>query len=128
MPRICLIGEHDPFIARLLQRFGQESGLQTVHARVGEEVLALARELKPAVIILEPELPGKVRGWEAVAALRGDGELCDIPVITCAWLCRPDAERLAGVSHGFLQKPDLHYADFLAALMDSGLEIDLSAA
>ena len=51
--KTCVIGEADPFIARLLKRFAAESGLQTVVARVGQDVVELARQVKPAVVIVE---------------------------------------------------------------------------
>jgi DNA-binding response OmpR family regulator len=67
--KTCLIAEADPFLARLLERYAEESGLCTVRARVGQEVVNLAMEKKPVVIILDVELPGKVRGWQAVQEL-----------------------------------------------------------
>ena len=41
--RPCVIGETDPFIARLLKRFAAESGLQTVVARAGEVAVRLRK-------------------------------------------------------------------------------------
>lgn len=51
-----MIGEADPFIARLLKRDAAESGLQTVVAPVGEDIVESARQVKPAVVIVEAEL------------------------------------------------------------------------
>lgn len=112
----CVIGEADPFIARLLQRFAEKRGLQVVAAQRGEEVVDFAQSTKPVVIILEPELPGKVRGWEAVRVLRNNRETETIPVIACTWLKEPDAQARIGALVAYLQKPDLHYEDFVAAL------------
>ena len=121
--RICIIGEDDPFIARLLQRFAEKSGLQIKRAQTGEELLALAHEDRPALIILEPELPGKLRGWEAAHTLRTQAETRYIPVILCAWLKEADAQALAGQGSPHLQKPDLHYDDFAAALEMAGINL-----
>ncbi len=120
MPGICVIGEADPFIARLLQRFAAEIGLVAVRADDGEGVLGLARTLRPAVIILEPELPGAMRGWQVAQALAADQDLCQIPIVTCSWL--PDRGERTGFATavGHLHKPDLHYHDFLAALATAG--------
>lgn len=123
MINTCLIGEADPFIARLLRRFAEESGLKTVRAKVGQDVLEVARQIKPAVIILEAELPGEVRGWEAIHILKADQETCDIPVITCSWLGEAEARELVGHVASHLQKPELHYEDFLAALRAADVEI-----
>ncbi len=121
MPKTCIIGESDPFIARLLRRFAEESGLRTVRTQVGQDVVNLARRVRPEVIILEAELPGEVRGWEAVHAMRDDQELCHIPVIICSWLQESEARRLVGEMPAYLQKPELHYDDFVLALRKAGV-------
>ncbi len=74
MTRTCLIAEADPFIANLLLRFAEESGLHGVRARTGQEILTLVPAAHPDILIVEPELPGEVRGWEAVRALRAEAE------------------------------------------------------
>jgi len=122
MTKTCVIGEADPFIARLLKRFAAESGLQTVVAPVGQDVVELTRHVKPVVIIMEAELPGTIRGWEAVRALRADRETCNIPVITCSWLQEASVDALVGEVAGHLLKPELLYEDFEAALREAGVE------
>jgi DNA-binding response OmpR family regulator len=124
MNRHCLIGEADPFIAQLLRRFSEESGLNPVQARVGQDVLRLAHERMPGIIIIEPELPGKLRGWEAIQAMRAEPDLQSTPVITCSWLPAADAATLVGPVDGHLQKPELHYQDFLAVLRAIGAAPD----
>jgi len=121
MTTTCLIGEADPFLARLLERFGKASGLTVVRAKVGQELLNLARALKPDIIVVDPELPGTLRGWEAVRAIRSDARLERIPVLTCSWLSEADACALTADADGHLQKPELHYEDFIAALASVGL-------
>ncbi len=123
MTRRCLIGEADPFIARLLARFGEESGFRSVCAQVGEELLELVRRLRPDFVIVEAELPGEVRGWQAVQSLRDDPDLCRIPVIICSWLNEAHARVLAGDVAAYLQKPDLHYDDYLIALDMAGVQV-----
>jgi two-component system, chemotaxis family, chemotaxis protein CheY len=120
--RLCVIGESDLFLARLLQRFAEKSGLAVQHARTGEEVLDLARREQPALIVLEPELPGKLRGWEAAQALREDPSTSAIPLIICTWLVEAEAQALVGALITHLQKPDLHYEGFLAALDAAGVK------
>ena len=123
MPITCLIAEADPFIASLLQRFAEESGLTSVRARTGEEILALAPQLKPDLLIVEPELPGERRGWEAVRALRAQ-HADNMAVITCSWLEQAEASRLIGQAARHLQKPDLSYAGFVQALKATGVAAD----
>jgi DNA-binding response OmpR family regulator len=123
MARVCVIGEADPFVAQLLQRFAEESGLRALRAQVGQEVVTLVRQANPSVIILEPELPGTLRGWEAAQALSADETVCAVPVVACSWLKEAEARELLGHLNGYLQKPDLHYEDFVAALAEAGVEI-----
>ncbi len=123
MPKTCLIAETDPFIARLLERFAEASRLVPVHAGVGQDVVRIARQMQPAVIILDARLPGKLRGWEVATVLRQDPELRNIPVIACLWPTesQPQAQLDGAVS--YLQKPELHYDDFTAALEQAGLHV-----
>jgi CheY-like chemotaxis protein len=116
MPGDCIIGEADVFISALLARFAEERGLRPVHARVGEDVFPLARQVHPLVVFLDCELPGRIRGWEAAQALKADGELSRVPIVSCSWLTEQDAHALIGDAVAYLRKPDLHYDDFLAAL------------
>ena len=125
MASICLIAEADPFIANLLQRFAEESGVESAHAKTGEEVLELVRLVNPDVLILEPDLPGEMRGWEALKAVRAsDGLAGRIPVISCSWMSLTESARRLGHTAGHLQKPDLHYADFVIALLAAGVGIE----
>jgi CheY-like chemotaxis protein len=123
VPLVCVIAETDPFIGRLLQRFAEESGLQTACANVGQEVVDLVRTAHPVVIVLEAELPGKMRGWEAARALRACEETCRIPIISCSWLAEADARALVGEIAGHLQKPEFYYDDFVTALKQAGVDV-----
>jgi CheY-like chemotaxis protein len=119
---LCIIGESDQFLARLLERFSEKSGLQVQFARTGDEVLALVQNHKPALVILEPELPGKTRGWEAIRAIRTNSQSEDIPLIVCAWLDKDDTLALTGPVSAYLKKPDLHFEDFAGALAAAGIK------
>jgi len=127
MKLTCLIGEADPFLARLLCRFGEASGMSVVRAKAGQELLDLAREIRPAVIVVEVKLPGTLRGWEAIQVLRTDGATSGIPVISCSWQPEAGAEASAGAVVGHLRMPDLHYDDFVAALELVGVRPPASA-
>ncbi len=122
MTATCLVGEADPFLARLLERFGEASGLKMVRAKAGQDLLLLARSVRPQVIIVEVELPGTLRGWEAIRAVKSDKALAHIPVITCSWQTQAEACELTGGAVAHLQKPDLHYADFIKALASAGID------
>ncbi len=119
--RLCLIAEADPFIASLLLRFAEGSEIECVRASADDDVLELARRLKPAAIIIDDELPGDLIGWEVIRAIKADEALRDIAVISCSWLTEPEMRSLVGGLAGHLQKPDLRYGDFERALQATGI-------
>lgn len=120
---ICLIGEADWFLAQLLRRFGEASGFKVLRAETGQELLQLAQTSSPAVIITETELPGTLRGWQAIQAIASNPALAHIPIITCSWLTAAEAQVRAGAQAGHLQKPDLNYAAFSAALTAANIHL-----
>jgi CheY-like chemotaxis protein len=124
MQKMCVIGEADPFIARLLQRFAEESGLKTLCAKNGRELVDLVEQENPQLIIVDVELPGTIRGWQAIIALRKSPEFTHLPVITCSWLQAAEAQALVLEASGHLQKPELHFKDFVAALKMANIEVD----
>lgn len=119
--RLCLIGESDPFLARLLGRFAEKSGLVVQFARTGDELFSLALAKTPALVILEPELPGKTRGWEVARALRATPQTGSLPILVCSWLEQDETEAVTGPVSAYLKKPDLHYKTFAAALLQAGV-------
>jgi signal transduction histidine kinase/CheY-like chemotaxis protein/HAMP domain-containing protein len=89
---------HDLLAAGL----GRE-GYRLVHARNGEDALALARKIRPDAITLDVMMP-KLDGWAVLTSLKADPELCTIPVVMVTIL----ADRGIGLSLGaaeFMTKP-----------------------
>ena len=121
MPRLCIIAEANPFITRLLQRFAEKNGFEITNVQVGQEVLELACREKPAVIILDPELPGKMRGWDVIRQLRKSEETRSIPVIACSWKDGDVPGESADEFNANLFKPEIHYEDFVSALKQIGV-------
>ena len=121
--KTCVIGEADPFIARLLKRFAAESGLQTVVAPGGTGCRGVDAPGQAGRHYRGSRTARYDRGWEAVRALRADREICNIPVIICSWLQEANVDALVGEVAGHLQKPELLYDDFEAALREAGVEI-----
>ncbi len=118
---ICLIAEPDRFIAQLLIRFAEEMRLTCVRAKEGEDLLALARQIKPHVIILDAEFPGDKIGWEILRSLKADAETRHIRLISCSWLSQAEVYSLGGQLAGHLQKPDISYDDFEAIMKKAGV-------
>lgn len=121
MPSICVIGESDPFIAQLLQRFAEKAGLHVERGVMSQDVLDLVRRVNPVVVILDAELPGSFLGWEAIRILRAEPETSTLRVISCSWMNKAKATNLMGPLAGHLQKPDLFYEDFLTVIQNAGI-------
>ena len=64
----------------VIGRYLERAGFSVVTADGGQEALRLARKLQPAAITLDIMMPG-IDGWTVLAALKGDPELADIPVV-----------------------------------------------
>ena len=120
----CLIAETDPFIAKLLLRFAEECGLSAFQVQIGMDLVSLARSRQPKLIILDPELPGPVRGWKLIEILRMDSGTRQFPIITCSWLEKNEIYAYIGEMDGYLRKPDLHFEDFKAELYKVGIEAE----
>lgn len=81
-------------------------GYEVVEAVNGEEALALARSLHPALILMDISIPG-IDGWEATRILRGDEETRDIPIIALTAHAMADDRRRAEAAGftAYLAKP-----------------------
>jgi PAS domain S-box-containing protein len=100
---LVLLVDDDPQIHHLIGTMLSREGYRVEHAAGGAEALELARELKPAVILLDVMMP-QVDGWTVLGTLKNDPELADIPVVIVSLL----DERPLGLSLGaaeFLTKP-----------------------
>ncbi len=77
---VILVIDDDESVLDLTERFLTRKGFKVVTANNGHEGLRLARELHPAAITLDVLMP-QLDGWTVLAAIKGDPELADIPVI-----------------------------------------------
>ena len=79
-PARILVADDDPVIVRLLEVNFRLEGYDVETAAHGEEALTKARELQPALILLDVMMPG-VDGWEVARRLQEDDRTKDIPVL-----------------------------------------------
>ena len=118
MPGTILIAANDPNITYLLQRYVEQSGLRAVQVGADEDVVSLAQQITPALIILESDFPGLV-DCEVLRDLKGGPETREIPVVMYSCLDEEAGRQAEGIA-GFLQK-SVRYDDFLAALKQVGV-------
>ncbi len=99
--------EDNPSNVRLVEKiFGLSSDLGLAVARDGSAGVALAREIQPDLILLDLHLPD-MPGEQVLAAVRGDAQLAEIPVVIVSADASPvQAKRLlAAGANGYLTKP-----------------------
>ena len=103
---LILIVEDNPQSLKLVRDILQVKGYQTLETETGEEGVRLARERRPALILMDIQLPG-INGVEAFHRLRADPITSGIPVIAVTASVMPhDRKRIMAAGfNGFQEKP-----------------------
>lgn len=106
-PLILVVDDYED-AREMYAEYLQFSGLRAATARNGDEAIALARKLKPALILMDLSMPG-MDGWEATRILKGDESTRHIPVIALTGhaLAGNEEEALKSGCDGFIAKPCL---------------------
>ena len=115
MARILVV-EDNPANMTLADFLLQSVGHTVLKALDAEAGLALAREQRPDLILMDIQLPG-MDGLQATGLLKGSEETRHIPVIALTALAmKGDEERIrAAGCDGYIAKP-IRYQEFLAAI------------
>jgi len=81
-PHTILVADDDPTIVRLLTLALEQDGFRVVTANDGKTALHLARVERPALILLDWQMPG-ADGMEVTRALRGEADpfLRNVPLV-----------------------------------------------
>ena len=79
-PGAILIVDDEDVSRTLIQRKLEKGGFHTVTASSGPEALQTAALIRPALITLDVLMQG-MDGWQVLAKLRSDPQLCDTPVV-----------------------------------------------
>ncbi len=77
---VILVVDDDATVRDQMRRLLAREGCDVVTAKDGAEGIALARQLKPALITLDVMMPG-ADGWSVLQELKADHELARIPVV-----------------------------------------------
>ena len=91
-------------------------GHQTAEAQSAEEGISVAREKKPALILMDFHLP-KMNGIEAFQALRADAQTRSIPVIAVTASAMPeDRKKILEAGFDGMQTKPIHVVEFLSTV------------
>jgi CheY-like chemotaxis protein len=103
---VVLVAEDDEDILRLVEIRLQQDGYDVLCARNGEEALRTAVERRPALALLDVQMP-KVDGYEVTRRLRADeATRAMVIIILTASVRDTELERaFAAGANDFLRKP-----------------------
>ena len=103
---LILMIEDNPLNAKLVRDVFVAIGYQLIESTTAEEGLSLARERKPALILMDIRLPG-MDGMTALGKLKGDAATRDILVIAVTASVMPQEREdvLAAGFDGYQAKP-----------------------
>ena len=101
-----LVVEDNELNQRLFHDLLEISGADVLQTRDGSQVLEIAREHKPDLILMDIQLP-QVSGLDITAQLKADPELAHIPVIAVtAFAMKGDEDKIRqGGCEDYISKP-----------------------
>ena len=106
MAKKVLIVEDNELNMKLFHDLLDAQGYETLQTREGLAALALAREHKPDLILMDIQLP-EISGLEVTKWLKEDDELAHIPVVAVtAFAMKGDEEKIRdGGCEAYIAKP-----------------------
>jgi PAS domain S-box-containing protein len=116
--KLVLLAEDNDLLARTFADALQAHGYQVLIARDGIEALELAQLRRPALILMDIQMPG-LDGLEAIRRLRAAPDFSHTPVIALTALTMPgDRERcLTAGANDYLSKP-IKWAELLRRMQE----------
>jgi len=120
MPKKVLIVEDNELNMKLFHDLLEAQGYDILETREGLQALALAREHRPDLILMDIQLP-EISGLEVTKWLKEDDELASIPVVAVtAFAMKGDEERIReGGCEAYISKPIsvVHFLDTIRNLL-----------
>jgi PAS domain S-box-containing protein len=103
---LLLLAEDNELNILTLTDYLESRGYHVIIARSGSEVLAMARQQAPDIVLMDMQMPD-LDGLQATRHLRSDHALAHIPVVAMTALAMPgDRERcLSAGANDYLSKP-----------------------
>ena len=115
---LILIVEDNEKNRKLVRDLLRVKGYATIEAETGEDGVRLAAERRPALVLMDIQLPG-INGITALGRLRSDPATRDIPVmaVTASAMTHDRQKIMAAGFDGYQTKP-INVKEFLAAVRD----------
>jgi two-component system cell cycle response regulator DivK len=106
MPKTILIVEDNDLNMKLFHDLLHAQGYQVLQSREGVQGFQMAREHRPALIVMDIQLPA-ISGLEVTRWLKEDPDLASIPVVAVtAFAMKGDESRiLEGGCEAYIAKP-----------------------
>lgn len=110
---LVMVVEDNPANLRLLSMLLGKAGYSVCSANNAEDGIERIRVLKPALILMDMQLPG-MDGLAATKAMKADPQIRGIPVVAItAFAMKGDEQRMrAAGCDGYITKP-IRYREFL---------------
>jgi len=77
---LAMVVDDSITVRRVMERFLERNGLRVVTARDGLDAIAVLRDHKPDIILLDIEMP-RMDGYEFASHVRNDERVSDVPII-----------------------------------------------
>ena len=115
---LILITEDNEKSRKLMREVLTVKGYQILETDTAEEAIRIAQESKPALILMDLQLPG-MNGIAALGVLRADPRTREIPVIavTASVMSHHQSQIMAAGFDGYQMKP-LNVKEFLQVVRD----------
>ena len=121
MTKKVLIVEDNELNMKLFHDLLDAQGYETLQTREGLQALAIAREHRPDLILMDIQLP-EISGLEVTKWLKEDDDLNHIPVVAVtAFAMKGDEERSReGGCEAYISKPisGVHFLETIKRLLD----------
>jgi len=113
---LILIVEDNDKNRKLVRDVLQHRGYRTLEAETGEDGVRLAREHRPALVLMDIQLPG-IDGIAALGQLRADAATRDIPIIAVtASAMTHDRQKIMAAGFDAYQTKPINVREFLGAV------------
>jgi two-component system, cell cycle response regulator DivK len=104
--KTVMIVEDNELNMKLFNDLLDAHGYRTLQTRSGKDALALARQHRPDLILMDIQLP-EVSGLDVIRWIKNDQTVCTIPIIAVtAFAMKGDEERIRGGGcEAYISKP-----------------------